>query len=132
MGYNFKITDMQAACGLAQLNKIEGFIKKRLDNFNYLYQLFSRLSNYFILPEKTENSEPSWFGFLLTIKDNKINRNELLKFLSTLPNYSNNKVIFDKENRNICIGALNSEINSFAIALIPKEQLHYFDLCWNN
>jgi CDP-6-deoxy-D-xylo-4-hexulose-3-dehydrase len=81
MGYNFKITDMQAACGLAQLNKIEVFIKKRLDNFNYLYKLFSNLSNYFILPEKTKNSEPSWFGFLLTIKDNKINRNELLKFL---------------------------------------------------
>ena len=81
MGYNFKITDMQAACGLAQLNKIDGFIKKRLDNFNYLYKLFSNLSNYFILPEKTKNSEPSWFGFLLTIKDNKINRNELLKFL---------------------------------------------------
>ena len=81
MGYNFKITDMQAACGLAQLKKIDGFIKKRLDNFNYLYQLFSKLSNYFILPEKTKNSEPSWFGFLLTIKENKLNRNELLKFL---------------------------------------------------
>jgi CDP-6-deoxy-D-xylo-4-hexulose-3-dehydrase len=81
MGYNFKITDMQAACGLAQLNKIEGFIKKRLDNFNYLYKLFSKLSDYFILPEKTNNSEPSWFGFLLTIKENKLNRNDLLKFL---------------------------------------------------
>ena len=81
MGYNFKITDMQAACGLAQLKKIDRFIKKRLDNFNYLYQLFSKLSNYFILPEKTKNSEPSWFGFLLTIKENKLNRNELLKFL---------------------------------------------------
>jgi CDP-6-deoxy-D-xylo-4-hexulose-3-dehydrase len=81
MGYNFKITDMQAACGLAQLNKIEGFIKKRLDNFNYLYKLFSKLSDYFILPEKTNNSEPSWFGFLLTIKENKLNRNGLLKFL---------------------------------------------------
>jgi CDP-6-deoxy-D-xylo-4-hexulose-3-dehydrase len=81
MGYNFKITDMQAACGLAQLNKIEGFIKKRLDNFNYLYELFSKLSDYFILPEKTNNSEPSWFGFLLTIKKQKLNRNELLKFL---------------------------------------------------
>jgi CDP-6-deoxy-D-xylo-4-hexulose-3-dehydrase len=81
MGYNFKITDMQAACGLAQLKKIDGFIKKRLDNFNYLYQLFSKLSNYFILPEKTKNSEPSWFGFLLTVKENKLNRNELLKFL---------------------------------------------------
>ena len=81
MGYNFKITDMQAACGLAQLNKIEGFVKKRLENFNYLYKLFSNLSNYFLLPEKTKNSEPSWFGFLLTIKEKKINRNELLKFL---------------------------------------------------
>jgi len=81
MGYNFKITDMQAACGLAQLKKIDGFIEKRLDNFNYLYQLFSKLSNYFILPEKTKNSEPSGFGFLLTIKENKLNRNELLKFL---------------------------------------------------
>ena len=81
MGYNFKITDMQAACGLAQLNKLEKFIKKRLENFNYLYSLFSQLNEYFILPEKTKNSEPSWFGFLLTIKDNKINRNELLKFL---------------------------------------------------
>jgi CDP-6-deoxy-D-xylo-4-hexulose-3-dehydrase len=81
MGYNFKITDMQAACGLAQLKKIDVFIEKRLDNFNYLYQLFSKLSNYFILPEKTKNSEPSWFGFLLTIKENKLNRNELLKFL---------------------------------------------------
>ena len=81
MGYNFKITDMQAACGLAQLNKLEKFIKKRLENFNYLYSLFLQLNDYFILPEKTKNSEPSWFGFLLTIKDEKINRNELLKFL---------------------------------------------------
>ena len=81
MGYNFKITDMQAACGLAQLNKIELFIKRRLSNFNYLYKLFVNLNDYFILPEKTVNSEPSWFGFLLTIKDNKLNRNELLKFL---------------------------------------------------
>jgi CDP-6-deoxy-D-xylo-4-hexulose-3-dehydrase len=59
----------------------EKFIKKRLENFNYLYNLFSELNKYFILPEKTKNSEPSWFGFLLTIKDEKINRNELLKFL---------------------------------------------------
>ena len=80
-GYNLKITDMQAACGLAQLNKIERFIKKRLDNFNYLYELFSDLEDYFILPEKTENSEPSWFGFLLTIKDEKLKRNDVIKFL---------------------------------------------------
>lgn len=81
MGYNLKITDMQAACGLAQLSKIEKFVKKRLDNYNYLYELFSNLKNYFVLPEKTKNSEPSWFGFLLTIKDRKLKRNDLLEFL---------------------------------------------------
>ena len=81
MGYNFKITDMQAACGLAQLNKIEKFIKKRAENFNYLHKIFSDFEDYFILPKKTKNSEPSWFGFLLTIKDEKFKRNDLLKFL---------------------------------------------------
>ena len=51
------------------------------DNVNYIYQLFSDLEDYFILPEKTKNSEPSWFGFLLTIKDGKLKRNDLLQFL---------------------------------------------------
>jgi CDP-6-deoxy-D-xylo-4-hexulose-3-dehydrase len=81
MGYNFKITDMQAACGLAQLNKIEKFINKRVNNFNYLYKLFLNLEDFFILPKKTENSNPSWFGFLLTVKNNKLDRNKLIKFL---------------------------------------------------
>ena len=81
MGYNLKITDMQAACGLAQLNKIEMFIKKRVENFDYLHKIFSNLEDYFILPKKTKNSEPSWFGFLLTVKDGKLKRNDLLKFL---------------------------------------------------
>jgi len=81
LGYNLKLTDLQAACGLAQLAKVESFIIKRKENFNYLYNLFTDLSDYFILPEKIEEADPSWFGFLLTIKDKKINRNELLKFL---------------------------------------------------
>jgi CDP-6-deoxy-D-xylo-4-hexulose-3-dehydrase len=81
MGYNLKITDMQAACGLAQLEKINLFIEKRKNNFDYLFKLFSNLNDYFILPVKTPNSEPSWFGFLLTIKDSKLDRNNLLKFL---------------------------------------------------
>ncbi len=55
-------------------------------------------------------------------------KNELLKFLSTLPNYSNKKIGVNTENKKICVDELNSEINSFAIALIPREQLHYFNL----
>ena len=80
-GYNLKITDMQAACGVAQLEKLEKFIIKRNNNFNYLKSNLLELENKFILPQKTLNSEPSWFGFLLTIKDETIKRKELIKFL---------------------------------------------------
>ena len=82
LGFNLKITDMQAACGLGQLKKINNFIEKRNYNFNYLQKRFKDLEEFFILPKKTINSEPSWFGFPLTIRDNKyFNRNELVKYL---------------------------------------------------
>jgi len=81
-GYNLKITDMQAACGLAQLDRLESFIHIRNENFNMLYKRFSALSKYFILPEATANSEPSWFGFPLSIKpDSGINREDLIRYL---------------------------------------------------
>jgi len=81
IGYNLKITDMQAACGVAQLEQIETFVQKRKDNFNYLTKKLQNLTEYLILPEATENSEPSWFGYPITIRDNTINRTELLKYL---------------------------------------------------
>ena len=82
LGFNLKITDMQAACGLAQLDKLELFIEKRKNNHQYLLNKFSEFSNYFYLPKATPNSDPSWFGFALTLKDNpSFNRNKLLKFL---------------------------------------------------
>jgi len=82
-GYNMKITDMQAACGLAQINRLESFIKKRKDNFNFLYKNLKDLDNFIILPKAEENSDPSWFGFPLSLKkDNKFNRNELINYLN--------------------------------------------------
>ena len=69
-GYNFKITDMQASIGLAQLNKIETFIEKRKENFNWLKTHLEKHDKYFLLPKETQNSEPSWFGFPILIKDN--------------------------------------------------------------
>ena len=69
MGYNLKITDWQAAIGLAQLDKLQ-IIEKRKSNFNLLYSGLKEFENYFILPEPTEDSEPSWFGFPITVKDN--------------------------------------------------------------
>jgi CDP-6-deoxy-D-xylo-4-hexulose-3-dehydrase len=83
LGYNMKITDMQAACGLAQLDRLEGFVKKRKENFNFLYKNLKNLEEFLILPEQEKNSEPSWFGFPLTLKkNNKYNRNDLVKHLN--------------------------------------------------
>ena len=68
-GYNLKITDMQAAIGCTQLEKLPGFIEARKKNWKMLRDGLADLSDKFILPEPTENSDPSWFGFLLTVKE---------------------------------------------------------------
>ena len=81
-GYNLKITDMQAACGLAQMDKLEGFIQARKDNFKFLYERLKSCQDFLILPEATPNSDPSWFGFLMTIKpEANIRRVDLLSYL---------------------------------------------------
>lgn len=82
LGYNLKITDMQAACGLAQLKRLPEFIKARNDNFAYLSEKLSSLSDYIELTVATENSEPSWFGFPITLKaDCGLDRADLTKYL---------------------------------------------------
>lgn len=82
MGYNLKISDMQAACGLAQLDKLEDFIEKRRSNFNYLYDRLQSLTEFLDLPQATPNSNPSWFGFPITVKEDAgVTRVELTRFL---------------------------------------------------
>jgi CDP-4-dehydro-6-deoxyglucose reductase, E1 len=82
LGYNLKITDMQAACGLAQMDRVEEFVQARKENFSYLKNGLASCKEFIILPEATENSEPSWFGFPITIKDESgISRVDLLKFM---------------------------------------------------
>ncbi len=68
IGYNLKLTDMQAAVGCAQLKKLPGFIEARRRNFRALYESLKDLENVFILPEATVNSDPSWFGFPLAVR----------------------------------------------------------------
>ncbi len=68
IGYNLKLTDMQAAVGVAQLKKLPEFIAARRKNFNRLYQGLQKYEEFFILPQTTPKSEPSWFGFLLTVR----------------------------------------------------------------
>lgn len=69
-GYNLKATDLQAAIGCAQLEKLDGFIKRRRESWQYLRDALSMFDKYFILPNATQKSEPSWFGFLMTVKEN--------------------------------------------------------------
>ena len=80
-GFNLKITDMQAAIGVAQLDKLPEFIKKRQENWQKLYDGLKDIEE-FILVKPQKNSEISWFGFLITLKDNvKFNRNDIVKYL---------------------------------------------------
>ena len=81
-GYNLKVTDMQAAIGCAQLEKLPDFIKARQENWQYLRTQLNALDNVLILPEKMENSKPSWFGFLMTVRvEAKFTRDELVRHL---------------------------------------------------
>lgn len=79
-GYNLKATDMQAAVGCAQLKKFPSFVEKRKHNFNRLREALSKISDKVILPEPCENSDPSWFGFLITCKAG-IDRNKVVNFI---------------------------------------------------
>lgn len=82
LGYNLKITDMQAACGLAQLERAQEFIDTRNINYEYLKKRLLTLSDYIEIAEPTKNSTPSWFGFPVTLKESSgVNRVDLLKFL---------------------------------------------------
>ncbi|MFA7252964.1 MAG: lipopolysaccharide biosynthesis protein RfbH [Patescibacteria group bacterium] len=83
LGYNLKLSDLHAAIGVAQMDKLDNFIKKRRENFNYLSQKFASLDNYFALPKATKNADPSWFGYLLRITDDSIDREDLLRFLDS-------------------------------------------------
>lgn len=82
LGYNLKITDMQAACGLAQMDRAAGFVQARKDNFAYMKDGLKSCEEFLILPEATPNSDPSWFGFPFTLRpEANVDRVNLLTFL---------------------------------------------------
>jgi CDP-6-deoxy-D-xylo-4-hexulose-3-dehydrase len=82
VGYNLKLTDMQAAVGVAQLDKLDGFVAARKENFRRLHEGLSGLDEVFVLPEATPDSDPSWFGFPLAVRDDApVDRNEVIRAL---------------------------------------------------
>ncbi len=82
IGYNLKVTDMQAAIGVAQLKKLPGFIEARKKNFSFFKKHFKKYEDYLILPEPTEESDPSWFGFPILVKESApFTRNDIVNYL---------------------------------------------------
>ena len=82
LGYNLKITDMQAACALAQLEKVDTFVQARKNNFKFLKERLKSCEEFLQLPEATEGSDPSWFGFPITLKENcPVSRVDLTTYL---------------------------------------------------
>jgi CDP-6-deoxy-D-xylo-4-hexulose-3-dehydrase len=83
LGYNLKSGDIQAAIGIAQLNRLNTFVEIRRKNWNYLFTSLKSLEEYFILPQATPRSDPSWFGFALTVKPNSpMTRNQIVEYLN--------------------------------------------------
>ena len=82
LGFNLKVSDMQAAVGVEQLKKFPSFIEKRIENWNYLLEGLSDLSDKLILPKAEDNSAPSWFGFLITLReDSGLNRTDITRYI---------------------------------------------------
>lgn len=81
-GYNLKATDMQAAIGCAQLDKLPEFTRRRRENFDYLSEKLKEMEEYFILPKACENAAPSWFGFMLTCREG-VERNRVVPYLES-------------------------------------------------
>ena len=109
-GYNLKVSDMQAAVGCAQLEKFPGFIEKRKDNFNQLYAALKNLDE-LILFKAYDESDPSWFGFLITIKDGAdINRNAMVEYLEGC-NIQTRNLFAGNITRHPCFDYLNRGVD---------------------
>ena len=123
IGYNLKVTDMQAAIGCAQLQKLGKFIAQRKANFQRLMEILRPYEDRLILPEATKHADPSWFGFVITVRDNAgFSRNDLTRFLEF------NRI----ETRNLFSGNLLRHPAFQAIEHRVVDDLHNTDFVMKN
>ena len=119
IGYNLKVTDMQGALGVAQLAKLPTFIRRRQENFAFLREALGSMQEHMILPVATANSEPSWFGFPITLKPSaKISRNEMVKYLEA--NKIGTRLVF---GGNLLRQPLYRDIKCRAIGELPNADV---------
>ncbi|KUG24916.1 cdp-4-dehydro-6-deoxy-d-glucose 3-dehydratase [hydrocarbon metagenome] len=123
IGYNLKMTDMQAAVGAAQIAKLPDFCKQRKNNFICYNEIFEKYNQYLILPKATENSDPAWFSYILTVKENApFKRDELV-------NHLNNNFI---ETRNLFAGNMAKQPAFIGKNFRIAEHLDNTDFIMNN
>jgi CDP-6-deoxy-D-xylo-4-hexulose-3-dehydrase len=142
VGYNLKMTDMQAAIGAAQIEKLPEFCEKRKANFKRYMEIFGKYPDHFILPKATKNSDPAWFSFIVTLKESSlIRRDDLVKYLNqnlieTRSLFAGNMVrqpAFIGKNFRIADHLENSDLimnNTFFIGTYPgntEERLDYIE-----
>jgi len=140
IGYNLKVTDMQAAVGRAQLQKLPGFVEKRKENFKYLHQGLKPFEHRLILPCATKHSDPSWFGYLISVRENQgFSRTELVQFLNQNKIHTRNlfagnllrQPAFSNIEHRICGDLTNTDFimnNTFFIGVYPgigKPEIDY-------
>ncbi len=123
VGYNLKMTDIQAAIGAAQMDKLPEFCKRRKENFREWYGIFSEYPGYFILPEATDGADPAWFAFIVTLKkEAPFSRDEITRFL-------NDNLI---ETRNLFAGNLTKQPGYISHTFRVAEHLRETDYIMNN
>lgn len=123
VGYNLKMTDIQAAIGCAQINKLQYFCDRRKENFTEWKRIFSKYPDFFILPEATEGSNPAWFAFIVTLnKNSPFTRDELTSYFNT-------KLI---ETRNLFAGNMTKQPGFLNRNWRIAEHLNNTDYIMNN
>lgn len=146
IGYNLKVTDMQAAIGLPQMDKLESFVVARKENHKYLMKNLKKYEEFIILPGKYEKSDPSWFGFLLSVREGApFKRNDLVFFLeknkiATRMMFAGNLIkqpAYMNKNHRVVGNLNNTDLimkNAFWIGVYPglsKEKLKYIISIFN-